>query len=161
MLHIYHFGVVAWAPIWIRACVFSFGRKAIKFVEKKSKQAKSECSFQIAISKAAEARNWQRKSQGIEINREAVQTFFVGIEINIELLKHNTISKAMTIMCLVLNKNMWFLFEWVKKCQYFATNIFQVKSQKIVLIRQICIVQGSLQGPFETKLFRKGVPPTF
>ena len=27
-------------------------------------------------------------------------------------------------MCVALNKNRWFLFEKVKNCQYFATNIF-------------------------------------
>ena len=35
--------------------------------------------------------------------------------------------KSIFILCSVLNKNMRFLFEKVKKYQYFATNIFSEK----------------------------------
>ena len=38
----------------------------------------------------------EERGPGVEINREAVQTFFVGIEINIELLKHCTMGSHET-----------------------------------------------------------------
>ena len=60
--------------------VFSFVRKAIKFVEKMSKQAKSECSFQIAISKAAEARNWQRESKELKSTERPFKHFSLELK---------------------------------------------------------------------------------